>query len=409
MSEDREIGSMTPSQSEGSNGKVTLPPDLGRERPRLELPWIHAIWLFGLAGVFVVKGLDRGAITGHYFQAADDWLAGTGLYAMTGHGFLYLPQSAILFMPFAKLPPALGEIVWRLVGLSVFAYGLFRCWAALGSWDWRSYRYVALIGMLVSGYSLSIGQATLLMTGVVLVGFSALGQERFRSAGIWLSLAVAIKPLAVVFLLLAVALERRIRLSVLVSIVVLLLAPFAFQQPGYVWSQYRDFVSSLRITARLGNEGHWSQLFGMLRTVGIMTPSLIQTVLRILAALGTLFLSWTAHRRFSHREAVFWTYGLGATYLMLFNPRNEASTYCVLGPALALFLAREIGQRRHWAPVAGLVGAAVLITGDYEIGKHFVPAGAPVVWLAPLATVLFSVYLGVRLRSALSQHPQHPS
>jgi hypothetical protein len=94
---------------------------------------------------------------------------------------------------------------------------------------------------------------------------------------------------------------------------------------------------------------------------------------------------------------------------MLCNPRNEASTYCLLGPAIGFFFADEIFGRRRPLHAAGLGLAAILIAGDYEIGRHFVEPGTPVVWLAPLVTLGFTVYLGVRFRSEFARPTRTPA
>ncbi len=60
-----------------------------------------------------------------YRDAADAWLAHAPLYDLRSiHGFLYLPQAALLFVPLAKLPLATGEVVWRLLSLGFLAYAV---------------------------------------------------------------------------------------------------------------------------------------------------------------------------------------------------------------------------------------------------------------------------------------------
>jgi hypothetical protein len=79
------------------------------------LAWFAWAALFAVTAALVLAG-SRRTVTGNYREAAFLWFLGKDLYAnavRTGHGFLYLPQAAILFAPFAWLPHAAGEIAWR--------------------------------------------------------------------------------------------------------------------------------------------------------------------------------------------------------------------------------------------------------------------------------------------------------
>ena len=62
-----------------------------------------------------------------YRDGALAWVAGKNMYNGTGRGFIYLPQAAILYVPFAMLPVPLGGLLWRAISLSVFAV-----WAYFG-------------------------------------------------------------------------------------------------------------------------------------------------------------------------------------------------------------------------------------------------------------------------------------
>src|SRR5687768_10391283 len=74
--------------------------------------WLLWGVLFLVIAVLIVRG-DKRTVVNHYRAAAHAWMAGEPLYNDTGHGFLYLPSSAVLFVPFAMLPDVLGDIAWR--------------------------------------------------------------------------------------------------------------------------------------------------------------------------------------------------------------------------------------------------------------------------------------------------------
>jgi hypothetical protein len=46
---------------------------------------------------------------------------------------------------------------------------------------------------------------------------------------------------------------------------------------------------------------------------------------------------------------------------------------------------------------------ALLTLGSYELGKFLTPAGIQPIWLSPLACCVCAVYLGIRLKSELSE------
>jgi hypothetical protein len=68
------------------------------------------------------------------------------------------------------------------------------------------------------------------MTGLVLVALDALERERFNSAAVWLCLGLAVKPLAIVVAILAAAVERRIRASMLAAMAGLALLPLPLRK-----------------------------------------------------------------------------------------------------------------------------------------------------------------------------------
>ena len=82
------------------------------DRRAVRNAWLaYAMALVGVAAV-VASGSKRSVVPA-YRLAAQHWFAGENIYSGDGHGFIYLPQAAVLFGPFAVLPPVLGGILWR--------------------------------------------------------------------------------------------------------------------------------------------------------------------------------------------------------------------------------------------------------------------------------------------------------
>jgi len=70
---------------------------------------------------------------------------------------------------------------------------------------------------------------------------------------------------------------------------------------------------------------------------GVAVPETVQTILRLVAALGTLALCWQSRRRHDAVRSAAYVFALSVAYLMLFSPRTENNTYAMLGPAIAVF------------------------------------------------------------------------
>jgi len=354
-----------------------------------------SVGLFMGVAVPILAGSQR-SVTPAYAQAAEKWLAGESMYGTTGHGFLYLPHSALIYIPFAVMPEPAGDLLWRAVSFGLLGLGAWHFFRLLPDNRPRFNLAAGFVVLLLSAESVRNGQATVLMTACMLLAADALAYARWNRATLLLAFAFAVKPLALVMILLAAALYRPMLWRLALAAVVLPLVPYAFQSPQYVTGQYHAFVESLRHVYRLGHEAWWAQLFGMLKVFGWDVPSPIQTGCRVLAAAATLAVCWLAQRRLEVRRFAVWLFTLTAIYVMLLNPRTENSTYCLLGPAIGVWYA-EAGRRRNRGQWALLLTLSIAVVGSYEIGKFFTPAGAQPIWLAPLACTIFAGYAAVRL------------
>ena len=327
-------------------------------------------------------------------------MAGESLYEMsieTGHGFLYLPHAAIFHIPFALLSyltqwPQSGDVVWRVCSWICFAIACRQLIGASGLDPSRSQWRMAFVVSLLSISALRIGQSTLLMTALMMMSVLAWQKKHWDRSTIFIVLAIAVKPLALVVGLLLFGVSQPMRYRLPIGLVALAAAPFLFQSPGYVWQQYADCARMLGSANSLGNDLSWAQLFGMLNVFGMPIESSTQTLVRLVMAVVTLgVVSLTTNRLV--RQSGTWLFAWAAVYLMLFNPRTENSTYCLIAPIVAWLMIRFVVQVRQ--PFFGwtILGLAVLMTGSYEIGKHFTPDGFNAIWLAPLSCCFFAVFL----------------
>jgi len=359
--------------------------------------WFGWAVLFLVTAAIILSGSGRTVVPA-YREGAVSWVAGSLIYHHIGvGGFTYLPQAAILFIPFSLFSVAAGEVVWRLVNIAVFSLGIFRFAGLAGGRSGKSFfPLMTLVTLPMAWDCARNGQATLALTGLMLLAVVDVAQQRWWRATLWLVLGVSVKPLAIVLVLLVMAIDRPMSWRVAVGMLVTALFPFVTQHPGYVLEQYaacwKNFTTAVQVGAA---EGGWTSPFHALRITGIAVPEMVQTVLRLAAALGTLLLCWQSRRRHDAVGSAVYVFSLSVVYLMLFSPRTENNTYAMLGPAIAVFLAGAYltGSRSREGIL--LAGIALAIVGGRAIERLLTPhAGTS--WMSPLMAVCFTAYLLVR-------------
>ena len=134
------------------------------------------------------------------------------MYELSGiGGFTYFPQAAILLVPFALLPPWLGEIAWRLVSVGAFALGSGQLSVLLSASDVGRHFFPL---MTLAAVPLVMGLRAQ-RPGNAADGRPYAPRRWPISPGrgwwlavLWLCLAVSIKPLAIVLILLVIAVDR---------------------------------------------------------------------------------------------------------------------------------------------------------------------------------------------------------
>ncbi len=226
------------------------------------------------------------SVSFNYEFAAVDWWQGESLYAessQSGHGFLYLPQAGILHLPFAACTQLTGwnlagDVLWRLVSWTFLAVSVWRFVNLLPKpihlEQWR----VALITSLL-GFKLPAHWTIHdFIDGHNAAGNRGLVTSAFHSSGMLARLAVAIKPLAIVAVLLLGATSAPMRLRLLLSMIAVMLFPFCnTAAPTMCCNSIKIARVMLHTAATLGNDLNWAQFFGMLDFFGIETPAQLQT------------------------------------------------------------------------------------------------------------------------------------
>lgn len=354
----------------------------------------------------IAIGEER-SVTPSYRSAVWNWFAGEPLYNMQGHGFLYLPQAALVFAPWAMLPHAASELVWRWSMIAVLAASVVRLTRLLNR-DGRWFFAVSAVTTVLAWGCARNGQSTLLITGMMILAVADLSEQRWWRATLLLTLAFAFKPLVIVLILLAAVLYPHMSWRLALGMAFVAVLPFLTQRPEYVLSQYVACQENLKITFEVGETGHWAQLFGMLQVAGIEIPSTARTATRLVAAIGTLLACWQGVRKLPSPRAAFYLFALASCYLMLFNSRTEGNTYTMIGPVYGALLAEAAFYQRNRRATGWLIAAVVLTVANYELAVLVTPRPSAI-WISPLVCVGVSGYLVLRLIQEIQPVTLHPS
>lgn len=350
-----------------------------------------------------VSPMGERSVSDLYRRSARNWWAGRPLYSEGVTGFLYLPQAALVFSPFAVFPVKIGEVLWRWAGLFVYAWGVWRL-ARLFLRDRPAdgLLLASLLAIPAAIGSAQNGQTNLVIGGLFALAAAACAQRRFWWATLWLMLAFACKPVVIPVILLLAAVYPRMIAKLAVGAAAFALAPFVHPDPAYVLGQYQAALA--KIIASAEPDHPYQELRGMLMDFGVQPDSwsaltlpvrdaagaartvTALTLIRGAAAAAALGMSLLAARRFPGPARALFVVAVGVAYIMIFSPRTEGVTYAMIGPMVAVFAARETLDRR-WVAAAPLIVLCLLLQFSRAV------TNGPNNWVRPLGTIVFAGYL----------------
>ena len=367
----------------------------------VRLAWIS--WgAFFLAVCLTFFWKETGLPVNHaYACGAQNWLDHRDLYSGDG-GFIYLPQSAIVYTPFYWLNGAWEQILWRFVMVGLFAAGVFRLSRLAGKGTQIEFFPLVTLMVLPKTWTCAYsGQATLAMAGLSMLALVEIDRRRWGLAAGLLIAALAFKPLAFVLLLLAAALYAPLRSRLAVGLILFFVAPYATQDAAYVSQQYLAAIPMFENAVKIGLTAEWAQVFSLSQLAGWPVPTELQTVVRIAAAVGVLLLCRRVCRPvarsgvddglFSAEPAWLTILSLATAYLLLFNPRTENNTYVLLAPVLGIHCVYAGLISRQCVRCALTAAAAVSIVAGHEFCNWVTPT-AGFVWVCPLVCLGFAVH-----------------
>jgi alpha-1,2-mannosyltransferase len=363
---------------------------------------VLAIWLI-VCAIAIFLSLKTGrTVTGNYYIAAHHWLTNVNLYSGTGGGFIYLPQSAILYVPLSLIPFWLSEIIWRIANWMAIFYGLSFWLKLTMQGDLRNYGKNLLLFSLpfipVAFSSLRNGQMNMILVSGSLWFFWAMLREKLWIASLILVVAVFLKPTMIVLCLLAFCIYPRIRLSIIILLVIFLALPFIVNiHWEYVISQYQAAINSLIISSKVGSDHvtSWAQLFNFISLFSHNDiPRVIQNLLRVIFAILTLVFAIKAKKNYSQFSGYILLFSLFACYLMLFNPRTENNDYILLATSISMFSVFFMKQKEYLNLTLMVLFSFGLLFSS-NISMLLTPSNQS--WFTPFIALLCYVYLLVAI------------
>ncbi|GMU24631.1 MAG: hypothetical protein AMXMBFR13_47050 [Phycisphaerae bacterium] len=317
--------------------------------------WALGLWIV-LAIAASIKTLaapEVHTVFPKFIAGAVHWWAGEPLYAeYEGLGdFRYSPTFALLMTPFAVLGLRLGGVIWSLVNIGAYVWGIRRLARDVLPGEWPPAREAALLLLAMPGAvrSLWSAQSNMLVAGCFMLAAAAVVRRGWWRAAVPLALAFYLKlsPIAVALLFAAIY-PRGLGGPLLVALAVGALLPLFTRPPAYSWDQYVGWVHYLADTA-----GKRWPSFRDARTLWELLADapapLTYAALQVTTGLGVLAWCLWQQRRLSplreltqlppsgdyQRYLTTLTLVIGVAYLILFGPAVEFQTYAVLAPLSA--------------------------------------------------------------------------
>jgi hypothetical protein len=343
-----------------------------------KFPWFGwAIWIVIVVAVLLRTHPRRyGAAFAYYFDFAAKLWAEQPVYNPSTLGDVsYWPTSLLLIVPLTRL----GETPAAAVSFAIFAALL--TWGAVAFtralFDDRPDAFwiaglLLAVNVWAGWYHFKHVQLQIPMVAAMMLATAAMMREHYKPASLWLSIALIVKPLALVMILLAAALVPRMRAVLIAGIVVAAALPFAFLHWDYLIGQYQALGMKLWAvsTAPPGEWIYQADFTTLLRGLGIVLPGKLTFAIRLAAAVGTLWLAWRVRNAGNRKAFALALLLLSGLYITLFGPRNENVSYLAVTPGISavafLMVLRNGADLRGWALIVAcqVLGYVVSVPVD---------------------------------------------
>lgn len=314
---------------------------------RWALPLTVLLWLVPM--IVIAAALFRDPLARSldplYRDAVDSWFAGEAVYRGSG-GFNYLPPAILVYLPFSELPQPYGQILWRLIAASLLGSGL---WMLMGLQERprreRGMLLLSCISLPLMLGALQTGQANALLAGALLHAAVGLQRRQMWRTAAWLTFGVALKPILIAPIGLAVFMTPALLLPLLVLGSAWIALPFVGMNAETVLLQYRLSLANITDSCAHVTEDRFADINGLLRGFGTFLEQPASTVVRALAgALCAVSVLAVRRRHGIGPASVRYWLVMSTGYLMLCNPMSEANSYVMFAVPMALACWHWLGE-----------------------------------------------------------------
>ncbi len=356
-------------------------------------------WLWGAYALAIVilkfnTEPSYGNVCTVYFRAGERFLAEISLYSADAisHKFLYFPTAAFFFSPFAVLPFPIGTSIWRLLNLGVFIVGIYNL-TKIERTDGRKVEFllVTVVVCLLSSSAAKYGQATLMMAGLLMLAAVNLEQSKPWTASFFMVLALALKPIALPFIMLAAVAYPESRFKIPALTLLLFSIPFLFKDPRYVLEQYLEVPRMMQKTSEWEFRWVWASFIGLLQTLGVSLDKSERFIIRVFFAAAALVAYLTGKERLPEAaDRCLYLYAIAAGYILLLSPGTERNTYAMLTPVVGIMWCLARNQKgKGIRLLLGLVVLASLLS--HTMSKVF--PDSPLSMLKPIGAIVVMTIL----------------
>lgn len=288
-------------------------------------------------------------------------IAGQDLYAaypaIHADFFKYSPTFALLWAPFALLPPVAGYLLWALACVSALYFGITRALPPAQATLALALSWLAVFG------DLQRSQSNALCAGLMILAWVALERDWQWRAATAIAAATFVKLFPIAAVVLALFHRRRIRFATIFAAVIaigvalpLLVTPWATLVAQYK-SWYAIETHDAAALARYGTGGAdlYAGLMGQFRVWwGVEWPHWPTQLAGLLVLLSPLVFQ---RRRFGSRHFRILFLSSILVFCVLFNHQAESPSYSIAMIGTAIWFAAS--ERAHWR--AFLMVASLLI------------------------------------------------
>jgi len=243
---------------------------LTRAGGELRVPVTAALLVTGIVRVLASV---RGACNtlqcddfGRFWYSTAGWLnQSASLYALTpasmgDDGLVYsnlnLPQTHLLFVPYALVPLELGATLWMLTGLASVVFSLSVI-AKETEWRWTPLWLVVFVWWMPTHVQAVTGQIAWVLLTPVTLAWAAGRHDRWFRCGWWTGVAVAFKPFLAPLLVWLLWRRRWSGLAGAVGALTLLLAVGVAVFGSAAYSEWHETVSQVSWYGRPVNASVW--------------------------------------------------------------------------------------------------------------------------------------------------------